>query len=200
MAYQPPTHLDITVTLVGIDPPVWRRLHVPLALSFARLHGVLQAAFGWTDSHLHEFILGGLSVGNPMHDDGGMLERQTLDATQIMLKDLLLRHFEPLTFDYLYDFGDSWLHRIVVHGSLSSQLVAPVCIEGERSGPPEDAGGATGYEELVVALKDPTHPEHKAMRRWAGRGFDPERFDLEKTNRAIRAAARGPLKGGYLVQ
>jgi hypothetical protein len=34
------------------------------------------------------------------------------------------------------------------------------------------------------------------MRRWAGRKFDPERFDLDATNAAIARAMRR-ARGGY---
>jgi Plasmid pRiA4b ORF-3-like protein len=56
------------VSLQKIDPPIWRRLLLPLDLNLAELHEVLQAAFGWTDSHLHQFIIGGLVYGAPEFD------------------------------------------------------------------------------------------------------------------------------------
>lgn len=200
--WRPDTHLDITVTLLGIEPPIWRRLHVPLKTSFARLHAVLQAAFGWKDCHLHEFVVGGLSIGSTAFDKEGLSDHQTLDATGIMLHDLRLRHRETLSFDYIYDFGDDWQHRVVVNGGLVSEEAgsASLCIAGARSAPPEDVGGPPGYEDFLAAWKSPKHPEHGAVRRWAGRSFDPERFDLEKVNKSIRAASKGPLKGAYLVQ
>jgi hypothetical protein len=61
----------------------------------------------------------------------------------------------------------------------------PRCTAGERAGPPEDVGGYPGYADFLEAWLDPEHEEHKAMRRWAGKKFDPERFDLEATNKAI---------------
>jgi hypothetical protein len=42
----------------------------------------------------------------------------------------------------------------------------------------------------------PEHEEHKAMRRWAGKKFDPERFDLDATNKAIAKAMRA-CNGDY---
>jgi hypothetical protein len=32
--------------------------------------GLLQASLGWSDSHLHQFIVGGLVFGAPEFDDG----------------------------------------------------------------------------------------------------------------------------------
>jgi hypothetical protein len=58
----PPVTAAVSVTvrvdLVGAKPPVWRRLELPSTLRLDELHGVLQAVFGWTDSHLHRFSLG----------------------------------------------------------------------------------------------------------------------------------------------
>lgn len=51
--------------IVGIEPAVSRTLELSRELNFAQLHEVLQAAFGWTDSHLHQFVLGGVVVGAP---------------------------------------------------------------------------------------------------------------------------------------
>lgn len=38
-----------------IDPPVRRRIRVDGNITLRKLHRTLQAAFGWTDAHLHEF-------------------------------------------------------------------------------------------------------------------------------------------------
>ena len=46
---------QIKVGLRGATPPIWRRLEVPADISLARLHTVIQIAFGWDDSHLHVF-------------------------------------------------------------------------------------------------------------------------------------------------
>ena len=42
-----------------------------------------------------------------------------------------------------------------------------------------------GYEELLQVLGDPTHEEHAERREWLGEDFDPERFDLAATTRAL---------------
>ena len=53
------------IHLVGIQPPITRTLELPMDLNLAQLHEVLQATFGWTDSHLHQFNIGGLTYGAP---------------------------------------------------------------------------------------------------------------------------------------
>jgi len=64
----------------------------------------------------------------------------------------------------------------------------PRCIAAARSGPPEDAGGPSGYADFLEAWLDPDHEEHKAMQRWAGRKFHPESCNLDDINKAIAKA------------
>ena len=47
-------------------------------------------------------------------------------------------------------------------------------------------GGREGYETLLKALKNKKHPEHKSMKEWLGRPFDPESFDVAKANHWLR--------------
>ena len=43
---------------------MWRRLLVPGSLRLDKFHLVLQAAMGWTKSHLHNFSVGQLTYGS----------------------------------------------------------------------------------------------------------------------------------------
>lgn len=55
---------QLKVTLAGVCPPVWRRLQVSGETTLAELHWVIQAAMGWTDSHLHLFEAEGERYSN----------------------------------------------------------------------------------------------------------------------------------------
>ncbi|WP_431900437.1 plasmid pRiA4b ORF-3 family protein [Nonomuraea sp. bgisy101] len=46
---------QLKVTLRGVRPPVWRRVHVPSAANLAELHEAIQVVFGWQQHHLHVF-------------------------------------------------------------------------------------------------------------------------------------------------
>jgi hypothetical protein len=61
MSYQEPNAIQIRVTLAEIEPAIWRCLIVPRSFHLGQLDRVIQAAFGWWDSHPHEFRIGGLS-------------------------------------------------------------------------------------------------------------------------------------------
>jgi hypothetical protein len=190
--------IQTKITIQKVDPPIWRRLLLPAEMNLAQLHEVIQASFGWTDSHLHQFIIGGLVFGAPEFDEDGVDERTIFEAAEVHLHDFDFDNVPNPQFLYEYDFGDSWLHSIDVEVRIPRQQSSkyPTCIAGARHCPPEDVGGAHGYAEFLKAWRDPTREEHAQMRRWAGRAFEPEEFNVEKANKAIASALR-KAKGGY---
>jgi hypothetical protein len=185
------------IHIVGIQPPVTRTLELPMDLNLAQLHEVLQATFGWTDSHLHQFNVGGLTYGAPEFDQDGGTDRQTFEASSVRLADFAIPYDAPLIIVYEYDFGDSWTHAIEMTAAPRKAGVKyPRCIAGSRAGPPDDVGGTSGYANFLDAWSNPRHEEHQAMRRWVGRKFNPKRFDLDDNNKAIARAIRRS-KGSY---
>ena len=203
MAYINETIFQAKVTILDIDPPIWRRLLLLPAMNLAELHHVLQAAFGWLDYHLHEFIIGGLVYGAPeLAREGAVADDpEMFEATGVHLRDFDLYHVPAPQFLYHYDFGDSWMHLVELEQVVANdaELKLPSCIDGARHRPPEDAGGTTGYASFLEAWLDPAHEEHQAMRDWAGRAYHPERFDLEATDKAIKRAYR-KARGGYIFR
>ncbi|MCU1657553.1 MAG: plasmid pRiA4b family protein, partial [Pseudonocardiales bacterium] len=49
---------QLKIQIATIRPPVWRRVLVPGEIDLGELHAVIQTAFGWTNSHLHQFEIG----------------------------------------------------------------------------------------------------------------------------------------------
>lgn len=89
MGYPDEHVVQAKITIQRIDPPIWRQLLLPLALNLAGLHEIIQAAFGWTDSHLHQFIIGGLIYGAPEFDEDGQSTHATFEATDVLLVTLI---------------------------------------------------------------------------------------------------------------
>jgi len=81
--------------------------------------------------------------------------------------------------EYVYDFGDSWDHKIQLEKILPGEKGAtyPVCIKGKRAYPLEDCGGLWGYANISEALEDPDNEEAEELLDWVGEDFDPEHFD-----------------------
>jgi hypothetical protein len=190
----PPTSdvYQIKVTLEDIHPSIWRRILVPADWSLGALHYVIQVAMGWTNSHLHHFIFeaeSGRNFYSLYWQDADDLGVPTTDSSKINLSTVAPK--TKTHFRYEYDFGDSWLHHIVVEKIVppDPNEVYPRCTEGKRACPPDDCGGAPGYENLLKIIRDPEHPEHDDMQAWLSGmdrdHFDPESFDLLMTNRRL---------------
>ncbi|MEO8754828.1 MAG: plasmid pRiA4b ORF-3 family protein [Casimicrobiaceae bacterium] len=171
------------VELMDIAPPIWRRLLVPSWITLAKLHLVLQATMGWTNSHLHKFAIGGADYGIPDED---WPELVTLDDRRVTLATSLGSGVTDLRYEY--DFGDGWEHAIHIEGTqpLDDHHRFPLCTAGANACPPEDVGGPPGYEEFLRAIGNHRHPEHSDMLRWCGGAFDPAGFDVNSVNAALR--------------
>lgn len=176
---------QLKITLLDSKPAIWRRVQVPNDINLAKLHQAIQSVMGWEDAHLHQFKVGKTYYGTTYPDDSaGMPE--TRDERKARLSELVSR--PKAKFVYEYDFGDSWEHEIVLEKILPAEpgVTYPVCTDGKRACPPEDCGGVWGYENLLEVIQDPKHPEHEDMLEWIGGSFDPEAFDVEGANRALR--------------
>ena len=175
---------QIKVTLRDSKPPIWRRIQVPGDINLGKLHRILQEVMGWTDSHLHQFIVGNTYFGQPDPDYGDMYDMR--DEKRVKLSQIAPA--EKFKFRYEYDFGDSWEHELLVEKILPPEpgVHYPVCLKGKRACPPEDVGGVWGYPDFLEAIQNPDHPEHEDMLEWIGGEFDPEAFDLDEVNEALR--------------
>jgi len=174
------TIYQLKVTLVDSKPPIWRRILVPDSVTLSQLHAILQIVMGWTDSHLHMFTINGQIYGDPEDDETGDLG--TKNEVRYRLNQFVSG--EGFKFRYEYDFGDGWLHTLLVEKILPAEkgVRYPLCIDGKRACPPEDVGGVWGYDDVLQALANPHHPEHDRYLEWVGGKFDPERFDLDEVN------------------
>ncbi|WP_245343903.1 plasmid pRiA4b ORF-3 family protein [Bradyrhizobium japonicum] len=132
----------------------------------------LQAAFGWTNSHLFEFLGGEGRWGIP--DPDGDFGPQPIDARKTRLSNIV-QETGAKTIHYLYDFGYSWDHVIKLEKWFDNTTTEglPLLLEAAGRCPPEDVGGASGYAEYLDAIRDPTHPEHEQMRLWGPSSLIP---------------------------
>jgi hypothetical protein len=180
---------QIKVTLADITPPVWRRFLVPDNTSLLKLHDVLQIVMGWSDAHLHMFTVDGVEYGDIGED--GFPEEERSRESKLQLNQLIQREGQRLRYEYDYD--DGWVHALVVEKIEPHMpgVSRPLCLEGARACPPEDAGGPPGYENMLEAVRDPQHEEHDDYLTWLGGEFDPEAFDLEDINARLAHMGRG---------
>lgn len=186
--------LQLKITLNDSKPPVWRRVLVPAGMPLPQLHQVIQALFGWLDYHLHEFRIGGFRgpAYAPVNPDGeddfyGDASRDESKATVGELMPAV-----GSTMSYTYDFGDNWVLALKVEKTLADddgggQL--PRCTAGRGAAPVEDSGGTAGWANIVQAVNDPRHEDHKEYREWLGMlpgdTLDPTAFDVEEANEEL---------------
>lgn len=182
--------LELLVTLdLGIYQAV-RRLIVPAQYTFAQLHDVLQSAFSWKNSHLHDFSFYSkksaknkykrpdLSLVMPAIYEG---YGEVIDKQQV--SDYLSKYKQVY---YTYDFGDNWQHEIKLVKTIENyHQESPYLLEAIGQTPPEDVGGVPGFIEFSQILADSNHPEYQSTEKWAGY-WRPELNDWEKRPRMIR--------------
>lgn len=153
----------LKVVLDNVKPTIMRRLEVPVTIKLTRLHTVLQAAMGWTDSHLWEFYFDDVRFGIPDPD----WNNDSLDARKATLLDVI-EDTGVKSFTYMYDFGDGWEHSIKIERIEPSMpgIDYPFLIDATGACPPEDCGGPWGYMEALEILADPKHEGHQEMKEW----------------------------------
>jgi len=169
-------------------PPVWRRVIVAGNFTFHDLHEVIQLVFGWDNYHMYQFCPSGYGsfpvIAIPSVDDW---EQPDMDAATTSLKTVFTR--EKQSYTYIYDFGDDWIHKIVLEKLVPEEIHSPVCLDGKGACPPEDCGGAWGYEELKLTMANPSHEEYLEMKEWLGveedEEWDAAAFDLDEVNERL---------------
>lgn len=173
-------YYQLKVTLMRTKPPIYRRILINPEIKLPEFHQIIQAIMGWTNSHLHQFIINKEYYGQPHPDDW----TEVVNYKNVKIKDVLVKLKDKIQYDY--DFGDNWQHLIKLEKIIDSDEEFNVkCIKGAICCPPEDCGGIWGYYELLEIIDDPKHPEHKSMLEWLGGGYDPEDFNTEEINAAF---------------
>jgi Plasmid pRiA4b ORF-3-like protein len=176
--------LRLKITLLDTEPPIWRRVEVPAAMTLKDLHAVIQAAMGWENAHLYQFHVGRETIDGPGTGDGWG-ERRSISAGRVRLDDLAQRRVKR--FDYVYDMGDSWEHRIQIEKVLPADSGAryPRLLDGAMCCPPDPGFGA-----FLEAMSDAAHAEHEDVLEWYGGPFDPASFDIERLRKSVEQIAR----------
>jgi Plasmid pRiA4b ORF-3-like protein len=152
---------------------------VPFDIRLDRLHLTIQAALGWTNSHLYEIRAGdvGWSTLYPEAD----WPEDFLDARKARL-DKVIEDVGTKRLRYIYDFGDGWEHTIKIEQLIDPEpgVLYPRLIAATGRCPPEDCGGPWGYAEFLDAIRDPAHERHVELKEWIGCDFDPDNVDIEE--------------------
>lgn len=180
------TTYQIQIALKYFKPKIWRRLLISSDTLLPDLHKIIQTAMGWENGHLHQFVKDTKFYSLKMQDDDFWDGDNNIDYKKLKIADLL--SFEKDKMIYEYDFGDGWEHEIILEKIIPNdgKLLNPICIDGKMSCPPEDCGGVGGYMQLLEILSQPKHLDYEEYFEWYGGEIDPENFDKEDINEALR--------------
>lgn len=173
---------QIQVVLTDTKPKIWRRLLVNSDTLLVDLHRIIQTAMGWTNSHLHLFNDGKSDYSPEEFEVEGHKNSRKVKLSTILKK-------EKSKIQYEYDFGDGWIHDIILELIIKDEDEAgqiPRCISGKRSCPPEDCGGTYGYIDLLQIVSNPQHEEYEEMMEWLDNNFDPDYFDIDDINNSLK--------------
>jgi len=113
------------ITLLDVDPSIWRRIEVPASFTLEGLHDVIQIVMGWADYHLHHFQFADVMYGAPAPEDRDMHDgRKTKLSTALVDGER--------AFDYVYDYGDNWCCVVVLEAVAPTipGVIYPRLVEG----------------------------------------------------------------------
>lgn len=175
--------VQLRVTLKLRNYPVWRRLVVPMNMTFNDLHNSIQTAFNWRNYHLHKFTILDQKK-NPIANLGFDLQTSNNSKDTLAYLSEYIPAYNSLI--YTYDFGDNWEHHIEVEKIIEDyEFKYPTCLDGEGNAPPEDVGGEPGFEYFLEVVADHSHPDHREMTEWAS-AQRYEVFNLKEISRKLK--------------
>jgi hypothetical protein len=148
----------------------------------SRLHDSIQIAFDWFDYQTHTFSLDDLKFGNPVKRD----ELNVEDDRDVTLADLSLASRDKMAYEY--HIGEGWQVEVRVEKVTppAKGAIYPLCIGGERSGPPEDCGSLEAFHDMLACLKEPESDLGKEWLAWLGPEYEPAACDITHVNRGLR--------------
>lgn len=182
----------LRVTLRGITPPIWRQIEVASDASLVDVAEAIIAVMPWDGwEHLHQIQVGKHEFGTHTHliDDESPFGPRPHSGRDFALSEVVDK--PGAKFVFWYDFGDDWLHDVVVEAiaPAAPDVTYPRVLAGERAAPPEDIGGVYGYQQLLRELKSdvrgPSGPDEDEVESDLEH-FDPEAFDLDAAQEALR--------------
>ncbi len=178
--------VGVRIELRYIRPKIWRRVEVPVYISLATLHQIIQTAFNWYNSHLAEFMVDERSIQVPtlfeFYEEDDYYDSR---ADEWSLSDVI--NLGIKRFSYIYDYGDFWDHDVILGKErvAKSAMDCPKLLGGACAAPYEDSGGPYIWDEYVRMLQDPNYQsedieeDDETLSSMIEFDFDPESFDAE---------------------
>ena len=182
-----PAYLEFEVSLLEIEPLIWRRFQIEADDTFGELHVAIQNSFDWDGDHMWEFSTTGRNrrtVAGPSAYDLGYESEEIPDAWSVKLAHYFGRSARSCR--YTYDLGDCWIHAVKLRRRVTSpERFRCRLLAGARAAPIEDCGGHGGYWQMVEDAETGRSASGDAYdARWYG-DWKPDRFDLQAAQAAF---------------
>jgi hypothetical protein len=177
------------ISIAFSDPLIWRRIQVPGHFNLSQLHEVIQRCMGWSNSHVHQFLVGKICYEPTGKKSAILHESKRFDENKYKLSTL--EDDMRFLFTYLYGAGEGWEHLIQLEEIVpaSNPLKKPVLLAGERACPLETVGDVHEYQALLAAMETPGHKNETRLFELSGQSdFNPAFFDLEAMRQGLAAA------------
>lgn len=172
---------EFKLTLLGIEPPIWRRIAVPGGSTFWNLHSAIQDAMQWNGLFMFRFLLP-QPESNVMEWVGYVDEYSTEDDRFYICPAWEMRITEYFTTPgqkctYAYTPIGTWEFSLVLEAirPRPAKGAYPHCLDGARACPIENSTHED-YENMLEVLRDPNHPKHETVRKELGSAYNPELF------------------------
>lgn len=193
--------------LYGITPKIWRRFIISENATMEDLAFALMAQFNMDGSHLYLFknteknieVVSDLDEEMDAADNDFIIHKlhqippERYEAYRTRIKTIINSNIEELEF--IYDFGDNWLFKIVRENEIRSELLTgtqPYILAGEGLGIIENCGGIGGLEDLKKAFNKKHGEEYQSYREWLGvDSIDFDNFDIVSVNKSMKKKIKG---------
>ncbi|GAK12355.1 plasmid pRiA4b ORF-3 family protein [Geomicrobium sp. JCM 19039] len=140
----------LNIQLSYLSPAIERTILFDGQTTFGQLHDVIQCAFGWENSHIHDFKVETEEGENVVNLFGNKMKSIITNPDMVFdaiiepyneAKEIIADWFngERDEIEYLYDPGDDWLHTIKLMKVLEGRKECPEIIELSYFAPEEDS-------------------------------------------------------------
>ncbi|MDR2048631.1 MAG: plasmid pRiA4b ORF-3 family protein [Treponema sp.] len=158
----------VQISLGGTE--IWRRLVLPEDFTLRELRVLIQSLFSWDNEG------GRFSVDTP--GDG-----ETFLQSRLTIGDLS----GDKTNEFLCEFGAKWTVKIIILSRYQPQPGEGIrCVAGAGAAPPRFIDGPLRFRRFISALELGSDHEQRLVMRELGREYDPEGFDIDSCNKALR--------------
>lgn len=203
--------LQLKISLRDSHPPIWRRVLVRAECSFWDLHSIIQDLFGWEDCHLHSFetiskinedryVLEVLDidpaseiehVGAPQPQKYPYARNYYCDERAEKLGDWM--NVDRKKFYYTYDFGDSWVHEILLEKIVEIDDIEfdfAQYLGGKRAGLEEDSRDRSILDcsSIIKAANNPGSKRWEAIVGYFGGELKARKY-LAKAEKISKLSA-----------